>query len=270
MSILDEYIVSIPPAEKNPFNISLTGITYKNPNYSISRENTSVTVVEYIISGTGYVECENAIYTVNAGDMYILQPYSNHKYYSDKLNPYQKIWFNSNGILLSELLRIYGISGKIIFKSANGYDYMNKILKICENKTLTGDEINTRTAAVALELIAFLAENDHKNTPKSEAVILKQYIDMNIEKNVTIDELSKQIFRSKSQTMRIFKNAYGHSPYDYLLSQRLLRANSFLQNTNIPIKDISQRLGFCDEHYFSNLYKKKTGMSPSDFRKAKK
>lgn len=265
----NEYIISIPPSQSDSFAVSISGITYENPGYRISRSNMPIYVVEYVISGTGYIELNNQIYTASAGDMYIIPPNSKHTYYSDSVSPWRKIWFNSSGILLNELLRIYSLDKKILYKNADGYKYLKKILSICENKTLSGDEISKQCSIILFELILFLHEHESlsdKENP-TEAELLKSYIDMNIDKAISIAELSGHIFRSESQTMRIFKNAYNQTPYDYLLSQKILRSNLFLLNTGMPIKEIAQRLGFCDEHYFSTLYKKKTGITPSEYRK---
>lgn len=263
-----EYIVSVQPDTKSPFCLTLAGITYPSLEYCITRSNTNACVMEYIISGTGHIELNGRTYTASAGDMYIIPPYTKHTYYSDAQDPWCKIWFNSCGILMPELLRIYKIDHVIVFKGANGYDKMQQILKLCENKTLSGHELNKQASVIVLELIHFLSEHTHASAQEisSEATILKSYIDMNIDQNIGIAELSKQIFRSESQTIRIFKNAYAQTPYDYLLTQKIARANLFLQNTHMPVKEIALRLGFCDEHYFSNLYKKKTGRTPSDFR----
>lgn len=264
-----EYIVTVPSAENERFCMQLAGVTYENPNYFISRPETPTSVVEYVVSGVGHLEVNRRSYTVSAGDMYILPPEMKHSYYSDAEHPWRKIWFNSQGFLLRELLRIYGIEHKIVFRNANGYEYMQKILNLCEDKSLSGEEINRRTSVVLFELVCFLAEHERscEKDNASEAEILKEYIDRNIEKNIRLDKLAEQIFRSVSQTVRIFKQAYGEAPYEYLLRQKMLRANLFLQNTHLSVKEIALRLGFCDEHYFSNLYKKKTGKTPSAFRK---
>lgn len=264
-----EYIVTVPPTENAPFCIQLAGITYENTNYFISRPKTPVSVVEYVISGVGHLELNQCSYTVSEGDMYIIPPYTEHRYYADAQEPWRKIWFNSQGFLLNELLHIYGIDRNIVFPNANGYEKMKQILALCENKSLSGDERNRRASVILFELICFLAEQEQsrKRETSPEAARLKEYIDCNLEKNIRLEELAKHIFRSKSQTVRIFKQAYQQTPYEYLLLQKIAGANLFLQNTQLSIQEIALRLGFCDEHYFSSLYKKKTGKTPSDFRK---
>lgn len=264
----NEYLVATPPNDEPcPFHISLAGITYENPSYAIERRNSELLVVEYVISGSGTVCVDGKNNRANAGDMYIIPSYSSHKYFSNPANPWKKIWFNVEGTLCNELLRIYNLEKNIVFKHTKGYDYMKRMLSLCENKSLSSKEINTAATVIFMEIVLYLYELSSTNkTVSPEAEVLKKYIDVNIEKNITLDELSGLIFRSKSQTVRIFKNAYQKTPYDYLLAQKISRAKILLKNTSLSVKETAYALGFCDEHYFSNIFKKRTGVSPKVFR----
>ena len=82
-----------------------------------------------------------------------------------------------------------------------------------------------------------------------------------------MSELSSLIKRSESQTIRIFKDAYGITPYAYLIEKKISLAKKLLTGTNLTVKEISEKLAFADEYYFSNLFKQKVGTSPSSFRK---
>ncbi len=265
-----EYIIPVPTSDFGPFNIMLAGITYESPDYHIKRTSSVHSVTEYIISGSGHVIINDTHYTVSKGDMYILPFNSNHEYYSDPRDPWRKIWINTGGSFTDELLSLYGLSNTFVFKNADGYRYLSEILKLCESTTLSGYEINKCASEIYFSLVCYLAECENKrhSAVSRDAERLKVYIDRNVDKNISLAELSELIFRSESQVIRIFKGAYGQTPYDYLLSRKLERATLFLQNTSMSVHEIAMRLGFYDEHYFSNVYKKKTGRSPSSERKA--
>ena len=118
------------------------------------------------------------------------------------------------------------------------------------------------------EILLFLYENsDSKPSYSTEAEIIKNYIDSNISDEISIDKLSGLIFKSPSQTIRIFKKQLGITPYEYHMKNRIEKAISLLHETNKPVKEIAFNLGFCDEHYFSNIFKKKTGKTPTEYRK---
>ena len=73
-------------------------------HYRIRRECSDITVLEYIVSGTGHLCVENRSYTVCAGDVYLLHPFTSHDYHADWKDPWEKIWFNLSGPLVEHLI----------------------------------------------------------------------------------------------------------------------------------------------------------------------
>ena len=80
------------------------------------------------------------------------------------------------------------------------------------------------------------------------------------------DEISKEFFYTKSHLIRIFKEKYGITPYDYLLERKTNLAKFLLLNTVLSIGEIAAKLGFANSHYFSNFFSKRVGKSPSKYR----
>ena len=66
---------------------------------------------------------------------------------------------------------------------------------------------------------------------------------------------------------KIFKDIMGDSPINYLIRIRLSKAKELLENSKLSIKEISEAIGYKDPYYFSKLYKKYYGISPSKHRK---
>ena len=103
-----------------------------------------------------------------------------------------------------------------------------------------------------------------------ELMKVKAYIDKNLERIISNDELSGLIFRSNDYLIKAFKQRFGKAPYEYQIDRKIIAAKRLLQYTGLSVSDISQRLGYSDQHYFSNLFKQKCGMSPLNYRKTKK
>lgn len=264
----DEYLIDVPPSiQKRPFKLTLLGITYEDPDYYIRRVDSPEIVIEYVMSGKGYIKRNGKESPVGPGDMYVLPLGDDHEYYSDPVNPYRKIWFNAEGPLFDELASLYGIRGKCIFHSLDGYDLLEKMLHLCEDKSLSGDEINTRASLILHEIVMRMSTHGTDEIDE-DAEKLRIYLDMHITDQVSLKDLSEHIFKSESQTVRIFKKAFSITPYDYLLKAKISLSKRFLRNTTITIKDVAYRIGFNDEHYFSNVFRQKTGMSPSEYRRS--
>ena len=253
-----------------PFCVENAGISYCDGSYGIYRRKSDVAVVEYIIKGTGTIETKNKIYTPTEGDTYLLPPGEEHRYYSSSDDPWVKIWINVTGTLSESLIKVYGLENQIIFKcdSKNLIEKMHRILK---SDKMSLDEILSECSIVFHKLMLLLYNHTDKNTSIGEdALKIKTYIDTNISENISIDTLSDLIYKSHSQTIRIFKKAYEMTPLAYHMQTRITKAISLLGGTNLSVRDIAFSLGFSDEHYFSSLFKQKTGKRPTDFRKQKR
>ena len=84
---------------------------------------------------------------------------------------------------------------------------------------------------------------------------------------VTLKNTAKAYFVNEKYLGRIFKKYTGMSFHEYLLITRLNAAKSKLEHTNMSIVDISTECGFCSSAYFGNVFKKKFGCTPNEYRK---
>ena len=108
----------------------------------------------------------------------------------------------------------------------------------------------------------------YSNEEQIQTVVnLRNYINNNYEKELNLDKLSRVQFVSKYHLLRLFKRYHGVTPRQYLIQKRIEKAKTFLKSGS-SVSDTCYAVGFESIHSFSNLFKEKTGMSPSVFRRA--
>ncbi|MBR6577474.1 MAG: helix-turn-helix domain-containing protein [Clostridia bacterium] len=83
----------------------------------------------------------------------------------------------------------------------------------------------------------------------------------------SLSELALGYHISESHLSHIFKSVTGYAPIEYLMSCRLSAAKNLLSSSDKSIKEIIDLCGFSDESNFSRTFKKKVGMTPTEFRK---
>lgn len=83
---------------------------------------------------------------------------------------------------------------------------------------------------------------------------------------VTVEEAASNVGLSVSQFARRFKQSLNMTPCEYLCELKLNKSEQLLTDTDLSVKLISELCGFCNEYYFSQFFKKRTGVSPSKFR----
>lgn len=252
----------------DPFAIESIGITYADANYHHFRpKKMNVNVFEYVISGSGIVTTSTGTFYPNAGDSYLLYARDDQDYYSNPRDPWTKIWVNIVGTLPTSILNAYGFHNSSLFPNLDISDYLNQIHKIAYSDS---NEIHDQCFVVFLKLCQYLRNvfkerNEISYIPQN-MLDLKNYIDLHLNENISLNKCSDIAHLSISQTIRSFRNAYGMAPYEYLNQQRIETAKALLRNSQLPIQDIAMQLGFADQYYFSRYFKKKCGKSPKEYR----
>lgn len=99
------------------------------------------------------------------------------------------------------------------------------------------------------------------------AVNTKRYIDTHFDKKINLSLLAQSQFTSKYHLIRIFKKYHGITPRQYLINKRIEKAKNNLK-LGKSVSETCYSVGFGSINSFSTLFKAKTGMSPSVFRKA--
>ena len=87
---------------------------------------------------------------------------------------------------------------------------------------------------------------------------------------VSLDELAAEACLSKYHFLRLFRTAYGLSPYQYIQHLRIEKARILLADSALPVTDIAGLLGFDNSQSFSRLFFQKTGLYPTQYRLHKK
>lgn len=251
-----------------PFYVELAGITYPTPNYDIVRECSDIFVLEYIIDGTGTVEVDGKVFHPRKGDVYLLPKGSRHHYYAAKNDPFHKIWMNVNGDLCRQLIQLYRLSGKYHFRDIDLYEPFDRFLRICENRDTDIVLLYDQCSLVFLEILQKLSHHIEKKTAVNEyAAQAKEFCDRNIYQKIAAQDAAKQVGLSVSQLNRLFKQEYGCTVYAYILRNKISTAKALLSGTSLAVSEIAFLLKFADEHYFSSIFKQKTGMTPTQWRK---
>ncbi|BDS10757.1 AraC family transcriptional regulator [Aureispira anguillae] len=125
------------------------------------------------------------------------------------------------------------------------------------------------------ELIIRILQTETKKIYTSKAMKLSsshrlafiiQYIRQNLEKNLTIKELSNKIYMSESNFHRVFKNELNISPIDFINNERIKLATSLLQDPKKKIKDVYMECGFNSLSYFIRVFKRKEQLSPKEYQ----
>lgn len=253
-----------------PFGIEMTGTSYCDSSYYISRtlEASNVYVLEYIIEGEGVIHVGSKEYHPQTGDFYLLQPGMPHEYYSSAEQPWVKLFVNLYGPLCKSVIDTYGLTDTVLVKNCDVRALFESFLQIANEPELPDNEVFNRCAGKFVEIIAEVSMHISGENPlhSDEAIRLRQYVDKNNHRFVGVAELAESISRSLDYTAKLFKAEFEITPYEYQIRQKMDICQRLLSTTNTPIYKIAESLGYMDQQYFSRLFKKRCGMSPRVYR----
>lgn len=256
----------------NAYAIKVQSITCKidlaDSHYPLHTEDCSHFL--YLKAGKLGIDLDDQALHLRAGDLAIINPQTtyhlqakdNIKYYLVKIED----------IVLTSNISIHSEDQGFHIPSANlTGSYLDLALQEVENPQRGSDLIIRRL--IECILIHVLRNPDYsikehsdqdltQEIQKIQAFIRQHYAD-----KVSLEDLAQLIQLNKFKLIRLFKQATGLSPIDYLIHVRIEEAKNLLLASSLSVADISESVGFHSPSHFSKAFKSLNHMTPSDYRK---
>jgi AraC family transcriptional regulator len=115
--------------------------------------------------------------------------------------------------------------------------------------------------------VLFRESHSHNGLTFRQERVVRDYIHEHLSENITLDDLASSVALSRYHFARRFRVSTGTTPHDYVLQQRVARAQTLLTRTNYPLLDIAVTCGFADQSHFNRVFKKHIGVPPGHYRK---
>lgn len=227
----------------------------------------------YIPTGSGSFETECHQYEVNSGDAMLIYENEWHRYRPDKKTGWEEYWIGFDGSYLRNHIVSDLFPDQKSYLKKIGYQediliLFNQFLELSAKNSLIFKKM---LLGCLLQLLAhFATESEKKIQTNRNSFIVERTIHIirqHIKDDIDFRELAQLFHISYSHFRKIFKEITGFSPHQFLINERIECAKRLLVNTELNIKEIAQNCGFKSIHYFSRIFKQKTGSSPSFRRK---
>ena len=248
----------------------LAGVTYPNPDYRMVRYPAREYVFEYVVSGRGYLESHGEVTEVTAGDFYMIRKGAELTYYADAADPYEKIWLNADGALLSRMCDMFRIAETLV-SHTNMRDLFLEIHDRLSHSTEADlPAVRAEILCILFRILMLATKETYFPEParqNSLAERVKGYLDANLYADLSLDQVSEEFGVTKMHIIRVFKKEYGTTPVQYLIERKIGIAKSLLAGTVMPIREIASLLRYANTQHFSSSFKSAVGMTPGVYRK---
>ncbi len=99
------------------------------------------------------------------------------------------------------------------------------------------------------------------------AQTITQYFQENYMKKISVEEIARYTYLSTTYVTKIYKEITGDTPINYLINLRMNKAQEILREGHFSVQEVAKQVGYEDPYYFSKLFKKRYGCSPSEYKK---
>lgn len=234
-------------------------------DYIVNRSSFDSFLLLFIKRGTGYyLDKDNRRIELPSNTFALIDCYKNHEY--GALEPLEMYWIHFDGPTARE------ICDTII----GGNSFVPKNLNRCRDTLVELFELTARStpvepAVVNRMLVNILTEfllSESRDTAFGDTMIddIRSYMLDNLDKNLSLESLSKRANLSPYHFARTFKRHVGVSPHVFLVEARINLAAFYLKSTDDPIKNIAYVCGFSNESAFCTTFKNRLGVTPSEYR----
>jgi AraC-like DNA-binding protein len=231
-------------------------------------------IIIYCTEGNGWVEINKKRIIVSPSQFIAIPANTPHKYGADENRPWTIYWVHFKGETAAFFI-------DLILQNSQNYkpyiSYNNDRIKLFEDIYTNlekgyGTDILRYVNMTFTHFLSSLIYDDMFNNKdkKNEPDIIERtvsFMQENITRMLKLDDLAVFANLSASHFSYIFKSKTGHAPIEYFNQLKIQQACQYLAFTNMSVKNIAITLGIEDQYYFSRMFTKLMGSSPSEYKK---
>jgi len=266
-----------PESRRLPFFLQSVGSFYARAGYLTDREGMDSYLLLYTLSGCGSVAQRQSSLLLPVNHAVLISCREHHRYETWLPDTGEPIWnflyahFDGcgiepyfdrlNGRSLQALYLTDEIRQQLLDQFTSLFDLAGQPqadypLSILLQQILVGLVLGHSAGQISQR------PQQHEETLESASRYLKEHC----HEVINLDQLARQYNLSKYHFSRLFRQYTGHSPYAWLISQRVDLAKNLLRTSRLSLPEIAGRCGFNDFNHFIRTFRQATGITPRRYR----
>lgn len=252
------------------------------PAHSFGPASRNHYLFHFVLSGTGKLMADNAkgetqTYQIKSGQGFMIFPRQITTYIADQHLPWEYVWVEFDGLRAKEIVELAGLSLDNPVYRAHSKELREEMKKEMLYMAEHGEESPFHLIGHLYLFIDYMSRSSVSMRLSSEGRVrdfyIKEaltYIEQNFQNDISVEGIAKSCGLNRSYFGRIFKDAIGKSPKEFIMDYRMVKATELLKLTDLTIGDIGNAVGYPNQLHFSRAFKHTYGMSPREWRNKNK
>lgn len=248
------------------------------PGHSFGPATRNHYLFHYVLSGTGTLMADNAkgitqTYNIKSGQGFLIFPGQINTYIADDKLPWEYIWIEFDGLRVKEALTTTELAKNNPVYHTHSKDIREKLVEEMLYITRHPSESPYHLIGHMYLFLDYLMQSakSAKLVPggKMSDFYIKEamnYIEQNFQNDISIEDIAGVCGINRSYLGKIFKNSVGHSPQEFLMNYRMIKATELLKLTSLSIADVGSAVGYENQLHFSRAFKNIYGVAPREWR----
>ena len=246
----------------------------RQANYLFHGEEHSYWELTYVDNGILHTELDGIEYDLSAFDLIFYAPHQFHsqRTFTDSTSSYFTIMFDMN------FKDVDLLKNKVFHLDKETHAILINFTK-CTTASESSPYLKDLQLIYLKELIIKLVSPGVMTVPQTDVPIQQQsdnellnnimlYINVNIFRTFSIEEICKEFILSRSSLQALFKNNINMPPKQYINELKLTKSKLMIREGKYTISEIATALGYTSIHYFSRKFKSRYGYTPTDYAKS--
>jgi AraC-like DNA-binding protein len=246
----------------------------KIDEYDVSLSRTRIDFyLIYILNGAGHYQTDNGEITAKAGNIIIYRPDEKQDYYYKAIEKAELYWIHFTGEQVASLMDELHFRGGPLFQVGIHSEFIKIFENIIHELQIKKPYSQQLCMSYLLQLLSSFARhsdeirNGNKTLEAGKLEHTIKVMNEEFQKEHEMDYYARMSDLTIFQFIRNFKKQTNYSPAKYIEKLRIAKAKELLRDSSLSITEISAIVGYKDPFYFSKVFKKASGMTPSEFRR---
>lgn len=261
-------------------HIMTSGYLINDPEWSSEPHIHDFAEIIFCADGRGQTSICNQVYDIGAGDLILMNPNLPHHESSDPDHPLEFFFVGITDFQISGLPAnmLHDENTCRVQKTGQYKDQFETFFEELTKETVYREvhyqHLSEAICSCILALVIRIldgAEPTQTSSFSPHSIRIKEYIDNNFTSSgLNLAQLSSAVYISQTYVSHIFKADLGVSPIQYLINKRIAFAKHLLATDEMPIAQIAVECGYDDPVYFTQVFRRITGTSPTAYRQSHK